>query len=296
MIPSHIDSNPGTVSRRHSPGNKDELLHSIREQHDTPRPTHDLLYQTRPIHSKPSQFRAKGWTDTILGYKREARQLTLCLLRNRKLAKRPYQWFVTINIEVEMDAKQTTAIWTNTCRNLRRKGIVAFWIREPTRSNKVHYHLIVSSPTSRTALARAIKEAMPPRNVVGWHKSIRRINDEYMLCHYVTKAEIAGFDRRTGRPIKDRFAKKRLLFRPNLKLRKHGTIGDFWVKPARLIWQDFQNTEKRIAKGLDDHRVRKIVEHVYELVGDLVPLQHIKRSYGYFADEQNIERWLGTIR
>ena len=29
-------------------------------------------YQTNPVYSKPSQFKPKGWTDTALGYIREA--------------------------------------------------------------------------------------------------------------------------------------------------------------------------------------------------------------------------------
>ena len=258
------------------------------------RATDNKIFQTKPVWTKPSQFKLKSWTDTVAGYKHEARKLALCVIRNRKLMKRPYQWFVTINIEVEMDAKGITDLWTKVCRNLRRQGVVALWVREPTRSNKVHYHLLVSSEISKAALAKAIKESMPSRTVTGWHKSIRQVTDDFGLAHYITKAEIAGTEKRTHRSVNDLWAKKRLLFKPKLKIRKHGTIGSFWVKPARKIWKDFQDVEKKISEGLKDHRVRKIIKHIHKMVGDSVPLRRIERSYGYFADEKQIREWLGT--
>jgi len=46
-------------------------------------------YQTNPIYSKPSLYKPKGWTDTTLGYMTEAKQWSMCVLRNRKLMKRP---------------------------------------------------------------------------------------------------------------------------------------------------------------------------------------------------------------
>ena len=43
-------------------------------------PDDGKIYQTKPVYSKPSIHRPKGWTETTLGYIREAKQWALCIL------------------------------------------------------------------------------------------------------------------------------------------------------------------------------------------------------------------------
>lgn len=50
-------------------------------------------------------------------------------------------------------------------------------------------------------------------------------------------------------------------------MRKHSTIGDFWEKPKRAIWQDVRDKEAKIAKGLNKPDVRRLTEHVYNFLG-----------------------------
>src|SRR5438128_1089621 len=131
------------------------------------------LYQTNPTFSKASQFQPKGWIDTVLGYIREAKQWAMCVLRNRRLMKRPYTWAVHINLnEEDVPTDQIASMWKKTCRKLDDRGIVCLWVREPNSLNKMHYHIIVKNAISKADLKKAIEDAMPSRAVVKWRKRI----------------------------------------------------------------------------------------------------------------------------
>lgn len=257
------------------------------------------IYQRKPLLSKPSQFKAKGWTETVEGYRHEANKLTRCILRNRRLMRTPYTWHVVINIETVHSPKQIADLWTKAVRTLRSKGIVALWIREPTRSGKVHYHLILRTTISRAQLERVVKEAMPKKSPgqkrAGWHKSLTpiRCDREWQLAHYVTKARIAGY--RKGKKVEDYYAEKRLLFTTGLKIKKYGEIGDFWLKPKKQLWQEIIDIEKRIAEGLEKPNVERLCKHVHDFIGGYVSLKDIRRSFGFSAGKQPVQQWIDHL-
>jgi len=251
------------------------------------------IFQRKPEFFKPSQFKLKSWTDTIAGYQHEANKLTTCILKNRKLLGRSYRWFVTIYIWDVMPPKEAAALWTKVCRNLRRQGIVALWVREPTKKNKVHYHLLVSSQQTEQQLLAAIEAAMPPRKTVGWHKSIDPVDDRWWLAFYITKAKIRGYYK--GNLVPDKYATKRLLFTPGTNLKKHGTIGKFWLKSTKALWKEVQEKEKKIAEGLADERVRKLAKHVHELINGYYPLKTIERNFGYSAQSAAVQDWIAAL-
>lgn len=70
------------------------------------------IYQRKPTNNKPSQFKPKGWTDTVLGYVNEAKRLTLCILRNRDSMGRPNTWAAHINISSDLTPRQHADLWT----------------------------------------------------------------------------------------------------------------------------------------------------------------------------------------
>ncbi len=253
------------------------------------------IFQQKPIHSKPSQFRPKGWTDTVLGYINEAKQLTLCILSDRDLMGRPYAWAVHINISMDLTPDQHADLWATTCLRLRRKGVVALWVREPNKANRVHYHLIIKSDIGKRELERVVEEAMPPRKEVKWRKRVERIKNQWYYPHYITKAKVA----RTinGKRIEDFYAKKRLLFKTNLDFKKCGTIGDFWKpgKTKKTLWQEIKDREKRIGEGLKDWRIRRLAKHVYEMFGGDVPLKELERSFGYWSGEPAVWQWADRL-
>lgn len=230
-------------------------------------------------------------------YINEARKLKTLILRNRRLAGEPYSWHVTINFEKVQTPDQIRDEWEKVCRKLRESGIAALWIREPTKSNKVHYHLILRTRIDRKKLEKVVKEAMPKKQPgqkrAGWHKSIKPVTDDWQLAHYVTKAKIAGYFK--GQRVADYYTSKRLLFVTGLRLNKVGEIGGFWVKSKIKMWGDIKAIEKRIGEGLGKPNVRRLAEYVYDLIGGYIPLKNIERSFGSQADSPVVQEWIEQL-
>lgn len=254
------------------------------------------IYQEKPAFSKPSMYRPKGWTDCTLGYIREAKQWAMCILRNRRLMGRPYSWVVHLNHNEELPAKTVKEIWPKVCRKLKDRGIVALWVREPNRLNKCHYHILIKNDISKADLKRAIEEAMPSRKLVKYRKRVEPIKKEWRLCHYIVKAKIKGYNKQ-GIMVDDLYRHKRLLFLAKLKFKKVGTIGDFWEqgKNKKKLWDDIKAIEKRIGEGLEDRNVRRLAEHVHDMIGGYIPLTDIERSFGYWSDEPFVQDWIDRL-
>lgn len=251
------------------------------------------LYQEEPLHSKMSSFKLKAWTETVVGYQNEADKLSRCILRNRDLMGRDYPWAVSINVEVELWPKDIKAVWTKACRKLKARGVVALWVREPSTSSHCNYHLIVKSEMTEEALEQAIEEAMPDRDVIPWHKQVRRVRSQYHYARYITKAKTRGYLH--GREVMDKYRDRRLLFQPGLDLRKVGTIGQFWEKSKKLLWQDIRDHEQRVGEGLEQPKIRLLARHVFDLIDGYYPLQRVERSFGYFATEPDVQEWADRV-
>lgn len=255
----------------------------------------EKIYQKKPIWTQPSSHKLKSWTGTVEGYLNEAKKLTTCLFQNRKLAKEPYTWFVTIYMDVVMDPKAVNDWWKRAVRNLQRSGVVALWVREPTRTNKVHYHLLLRSEHTQRQLINIIESSLPDRKLGRWHKNIKPVEgSDWRLLHYISKARTAG-KTKSGRFVKDLYIKKRLLFKSGLGIRKHGTIGAFWVTSKEALWSDVKEKEKRIADGLATENVKRLALYAYEFAGGYVPLKRIERTFGYYSNEPYVINWIEQV-
>src|ERR1700722_2541988 len=151
-----------------------------------------FFYPLTQPRDSPDQAEPTHWTDSVLGYINEAKPWAMCVLRNRKLMKRPYTWAVHINLNEEYPPDQIGPMWKKVARKLEDRGIIALWVREPNRLNKLHYHIIVKNPISMADLKKAIEDAMSPRLVVKWRKRVEPIINEWRLCHYFFKAKVKG--------------------------------------------------------------------------------------------------------
>lgn len=255
------------------------------------------IYQRKPLFSKPSIFLPKGWTETVEGYIREASKLRRLILDNRRLAGEPYTWHVTINFEKHQTPDEVKMQWDKVCLSLRRSGIIALWVREPTRSDKVHYHLILRNRIDRKRLEQIIKEAMPQKQPgqkrAGWHKSIKPVTDDWQLANYVTKAKIGGYVKK--RWVDDYYANKRLLFVTGLPFNKVGDIGGFWVKPKAKMWDSVKALEERIGEGLKKPNIIRLIHHAHDLIDGYTPLEDIERSFGYASDSPAIRQWIEQL-
>lgn len=251
------------------------------------------IFQDEPLEWRPSSFPLKGWTDTEAGYLYEADKLSRCIWENRKLMGRGYTWEVSINIEKEMPFSEIGKQWSAVCLSLKRRGIVALWVREPSRQNHCNYHLIIKNEISRRDLEDAIEGAVPPRSELPYHKHIGRIASQWHYIRYMTKAKTGGYV--NGRFVSDKYRKKRLLFIQGPRLWKSFHIGDFWEKPRDDIWDEIKDREKKIAEGLERPLIRQLCEHVYEMCGGAVSRKRIERSFGYSADTSTIREWAETV-
>jgi hypothetical protein len=252
------------------------------------------IYQTAPKYSGEGGYLPKGWTECIEGYIREADQWAKCINRNRRKQGIQYTWVVHLNHNEELPPAVVTSIWSRACNILRKRGVVCLWVREPNRRNKVHYHIIVSSPISQSELKQAIEDAMPLRSQYKWRKRVEYIKSQYRLAHYVVKAKIKGF--KNGKYVNDLYRPKRLLFNQNIGFKKVGVIGDFWggVGSKKKMWKEIQNIEERIAEGLNDPLIKKAAKYVFDICGDLryCPLRHIERSFGYNPNDESVKGWI----
>jgi hypothetical protein len=178
---------------------------------------------------------------------------------------------------------------------LEDKGIVALWVREPNRLNKLHYHIIIKNPISEADLKKAIEDAMPPRSVVKWRKRIEPIKNEWRLCHYVFKAKVKGRNKQ-GNVVNDLYRHKRLLFLPKMPFKKVGTIGDFWEqgKSKKKLWDEIKAIEKKIGEGLEKPNVKRLCQYVYDMLPG-VTLKEIERSFGLDADGAAVQDWIESL-
>lgn len=251
------------------------------------------LFQRRPVFAKVTKFAPKSWTESTTSYCAEAKRLTACILRNRRLSGRPIVWFVTVYVWPVLRPTEIAGLWKRCCRKLKKRGVTAIWVREPTRSNKVHYHILVIAPTDEAEMVACIESAMPARKQTGWHKKIQTVTNEWWLANYVTKNKIAG--RKKGTWLADKHAGKRLLFKPNTKLKKFGAIGPFWVRPKKTLWREICEIEQRIAEGLSDWRVRRLAAHAHNLIQGYVPLRKIERNFGFAAAGTAVQQWIEQL-
>jgi hypothetical protein len=210
--------------------------------------------------------------------------------------KRPYAWAVHINHTEKVPPEQVAEVWSAACHRLNRLGIVALWVREPNKLGKVHYHLLVKNHVGEEALKSAIEKAMPSRKVVKWRKRVEPIENEFCYAHYMTKAKVAGYDRK-GNRVADRYARKRLLFKASLGFKKYGVIGRFWEpgKTKEKLWDEIKEEEKRIAEGLDKPHVRRLVQYVNDLTDGYVPMKKLERSFGNYADDPVVQGWIEML-
>ena len=257
------------------------------------------IYQKKPPFSKPSQFKPKGWTDSIEGYIREAKKFRTQLFLNRKLTNDGYTFHVVINFDKLLTPQELRDIWSKATLTMKRRGVVAVWVMEPTRSGKFHFHLLLRNKTTKKQLEQAIKDAMPQKQPdqkrSGWRKKIVAVKDgeEWELENYIVKAKQEGYVK--GQWSQDRYTHKRLLFVPKLGLKKVGKIGEFWAKPREVLWQGVIDREQRIGEGLQNPGVRKLAKYICHMLNGEVSLEEVLRSYGYSADEPWVQAWIAEL-
>ena len=227
--------------------------------------------------------RASGWR-TINGYFNEAKQLTKCLLINAKRTK-PYPLEAVIKFSGDVTPDDHNTVWKMYTKNMRRRGITAVWVREPTRKNRIHYHLILTAPDAIEAAEQALRSSCLKGYTDRLELHVKAVEYQRAICEYVTKAKVKGYNDH-GDYVVDKYGHKRLLFADHIKLDKHGSVGPFWHSPKEQIWREVVEREKGIA--LFKGEVCEEARRLHKLVADDLPRWRVERNLAYFAWRESL--------
>ncbi len=238
---------------------------------------HHKIYQVNVECSGNQKF-ASGWK-SLDGYFNESKRLSICLLINAKNTQK-YTLHAIVKFAGDMTPDEHQEVWKKFTRNMRQKGIIAFWVREPTLENQVHYHLIVVAPQAIETAKDAIEKACPRSHIDRLKLHFGAIEHQVGFCHHISKAKVEGYI--NEKYTSDKWQMKRLLFAKDIKLEKHGSIGKFWLLPKATIWKGVIEREKGIK--LHEDQVYEDAKRLYQLVSVSVPsLKYVVRNLAYFA-------------
>jgi hypothetical protein len=166
--------------------------------------------------------------------------------------------------------------------------VIALWVREPSRTNHVNYHLLIKNPVEKSVITGCFEASIG----VPWHHSVEPVRTRLHYAFYITKGKIAGMVGNQWR--EDKYAAKRLLFMPGTGLRKHGVIGGFWEKRVADMMKEIIETNKRVAAGLKVSGVKELADYAAENLG--ITRGQATRSLGYWAEEATVQKWIEELR
>jgi hypothetical protein len=213
----------------------------------------------------------------------EADKLSRCVQwARRRYFTSEFTYFASINFTQDMTADEMKAVWSKACRYLTGKNVIALYTCEVSRrSNRFNYHMLLRSQTPNLSelLKFATKTMKTNIKVEPYDPGRGRL-----AVRYMTKAKTAKY--KNGEIVsRDRWARKRVLLRQELKMRKYGFIGQFWPVGMNkdIIWKEIVAHEKKISDGLQQPGAEEYALELHELIGGYFPLNRVRRSVGFFG-------------
>lgn len=240
------------------------------------------LFQVRPKKRlRPLHYTEDGWY-TVDGYLYEADKLSRCVQwARRRYFTSEFTYFASINFTQDMTAAEMKAVWSKACRYLSDTGVVALYVCEVSRrSNRFNYHMLLRNQTPNLSklLKFATKTVKTNIKVEPYDPGRGRL-----AVRYMTKAKTAKY--KNGEIVSDCWARKRVLIRQELKMRKYGFIGQFWPVGMNkdVVWKEIIVYEEKISDGLQQLGAEEYALELYELIGGYYPLNRVRRSVGFFG-------------
>jgi hypothetical protein len=223
-----------------------------------------ILYQTCPkLGNKllPGSDRS-----TLFGFLACARRDVARVLQNERNIRTAllnpswqYPYCGTLKAMTILSVKEVKALWKRLYEGLRKAGVVAHWVLEVAKTNKVDWHLIIRScPANLMENGGAkLKNLLRPLGgKVPLNMQFEELKFSYKWANYIHKNKIAGCVGSRFASLKsfaqtdvdavlaaspdakytdDVYASKRVLFCKGTGLKKCGKIGDFWQKKIKVM-------------------------------------------------------------
>lgn len=168
------------------------------------------------------------------------------------------------------------------CRYLSGKKVAALYVCEVSRrSNRFNYHMVLRIQTPN--LSELVKFA------AGNVKTNIKVEahdpgEGRFTVRYMTKAKTAKYH--NGEIVsRDRWARKPVLLRQELKMRKYGTLGPFWPTGMNKedIWNAIKAHEKKINDGFQQPGADEYARELHELTQGYFSLDYVRHSVGSFG-------------
>src|SRR5262249_9116332 len=143
------------------------------------------------------------------------------------------------------------------------------------RSNRWNFHLLLRSHSPD--IYRLLKIAFDtiPTNIKPDPYDPRKGK---FAVRYMSKARTSKYRDGTV-STKDRWRRKRVLLHVKDKVRRYGTIGDFWNGHSKeSMWDEIKACEAKIAVGLAAPGVDEYAEFLHDLTQGFFTLQRVRRS------------------
>jgi len=192
------------------------------------------LYQQRPRKTS-SNPKWRNYTSSLESYEEAVKREYILLQRNFDYTQQYPDYHVTINFHTAMTIKDFSLIRNKAFSHLVQDGIRAYYVHEPSRRSWLHIHAMMIYSGKKETLKDSVKEAFMKAGLqygTDFHFNISPFKgtdaDYQRLCSYILKF--------TGRRTTPRIP---TLFVTGLGIRKVGTIGQWFVKPKKVLWKEY---------------------------------------------------------
>jgi hypothetical protein len=248
----------------------------------------ELLIQLNPPHSLDLFYPDDRATESIEGFLRDGGKQRSYILESLRLSGRTFQWFAGLSHETILSPEKINLAWrtfTNRTRRYYDRNLAFFWVREPTPSDprRLHYHLAIlddflDNPDDLHKVLKTCLSRFPDH-----HLWIRPAKPAFYDLTYMLK--LGGCD-------EDEI----LLFKPGLKLRRHGVAGHFHPEgiKKRALVSRVNSREHRISEGASMLGHPELIHHISRFLQ--IPVGKVRRLVGEDPYNPVWESWMDSMR
>lgn len=261
------------------------------------------LFQNNPDRLAVG-FLPSGWTRTVEGFWRSARQRKKAVIRNNRMTRRRFTRLCNINLYEPRHPAFLNRDFRAFVKNLEARGLIGHWTIQINRKNVVHWHILfVDCYLKPQLLKRLVQKCLHEVESFPRHRVYTDIvRNQGQKLDYILQVKKRGYgevndkDADVGKvswtTTYDIYKKDRLLFVAKTGLHKNGTIGCFWAKGynERKIWGLICSEAATVEKNYENPRVKKYVRWANERFG--IPIRwarwNVSLNPGHLLDEGNV--------